>query len=172
MASFSDPAYVQLFTERGGPNSTNNSLEIPASSYELLFYKNQPFKQITYSSVIVQVEQLGTGGIGYSVFGYSNVQPYFNILVSSPVGAYQTISAGNTTVQIPSQYTKNIRQIPYGYVFTSASSVCDFLLSYGAYLENQGLVFADVYNGYTLDWKQMAQEFLYWSPRMATKYND
>jgi hypothetical protein len=176
MASFSDPAYVQLFTERGGPNSTNNSLEIPASSYELLFYKNQPFKQITYSSVIVQVEQLGTGGIGYSVFGYSNVQPYFNILVSSPVGAYQTISAGNTTVQIPSQYTKNIRQIPYGYVFTSASSVCDFLLSYGAYLENQGLVFADVYNGYTLDWKQMAQEFLYfgaqgWQPNTMINLN-
>jgi len=176
MASFSDPAYVRLFTERSGPNSTNNSLEIPSSSYELLFYKNQPFGQITYSSVIVQVEQLENGGIGYGVYGYSNVQPYFDILVSSPVGAYQTLTAGNTTVQIPSQYTDNIRQIPYGYVFTSPSSVCDFLLSYGAYLESQGLIFSDRYNGYTLDWKQMAQEFLYfgaqgWQPNTMINLN-
>ena len=176
MASFSDPAYVQLFTERGGPNSTNSSLEIPASSYELLFYKNQPFGQIIYSSVIVQVEQLSSGGIGYGVYGYSSVQPYFDILVSSPVGAYQTLTAGNTTVQIPSQYTDNIKQIPYGYVFTSPTSVCDFLLSYGAYLESQGLIFSDRYNGYTLDWKQMAQEFLYfgaqgWEPNTMINLN-
>ena len=176
MASFSDPAYVQLFTERGGPNSTNNSLKIPSSSYELLFYKNQPFRQVTYSSVIVQVEQLGTGGIGYSVYGYSNVQPYFEALVSSPVGAYQTLSAGNITVQVPAQYTDNIKQIPYGYVFTSPGSVCDFLLSYGAYMESQGLIFADVYNGYTLNWKQMAQEFLYfgaqgWQPNTMINLN-
>jgi hypothetical protein len=176
MASFSDPAYVQLFTERGGPNSTNNSLEIPASSYELLFYKNQPFGQITYSSVIVQVEQLGSGGIGYGIYGYSNVQPYFETLISSPVGAYQTLTAGNNTVQIPSQYTDNIRQIPYGYVFTSPASVCDFLLSYGAFLESQGLIFSDRFNGYTLDWKQMAQEFLYfgaqgWQPNTMINLN-
>ena len=176
MASFSDRAYIKLYTERGGPNSTNANLEIPASSYELLFYKNQPFRQITYSSVIVQVEKLGTGGIGYSVYGYSNVQPYFEILQSSPVGSYQTISAGNITIRVPEQYTDNIKQIPYGYVFTSPNSVCDFLLGYGAYLESQGLIFTDVYNGYVLNWKQMAQEFLYfgaqgWQPNTMINLN-
>ena len=160
MASFSDPIYVQLFTERAGPNSSNNSLLIPSSSYDLLFYKNQPFNQITYSSVIVQVTQLASGGVGYSVYGYSNVQPYFEILASSPSGIYQTITAGNLSVQIPSQYTTTVVQIPYGYVFTTPSSVCDFLLSYGAWLSSQGLVFNNVYNNYTLDWSQMAQEFL------------
>jgi hypothetical protein len=160
MASFSDPVYVKVSTERAGPNSTNNTLIIPPTSYNLLFYKNQPFDQITYSSVIVQVEQLGTAGIGYSVFGYSNIQPYFEILVSSPVGSYQTITAGEAKVQVPTQYTANTKQIPYGYVFTTISSVCDFLLSYGAWLTNQGLIFDNVYNGYTLDWKQMASEFL------------
>ena len=176
MASFSDPVYVQLFTERAGPSSSNNSLLIPPTSYDLLFYKNQPFNQITYSSVIVQVEQVAGGGIGYSVFGYSNVQPYFEILISSPVGLYQTISAGDTTVQVPSQYTANVKQIPYGYVFTSPASVCDFLLGYGAWLTSQGLVFDDTYNGYTLDWKQMAQEFLYfgaqgWQPGTMINLN-
>jgi len=160
MASFSDPVYVQISTDRAGPNSTNNGLVIPSTSYNLLFYKNQPFNQITYSSVIVQVQQLSSGGVGYSVFGYSNVQPYFEILVSSPVGLYETVTAGNATVQIPSQYTDKTRQIPYGYVFTTTASVCDFLLSYGAWLSSQGLIFNNVYNGYTLNWKQMAAEFL------------
>lgn len=163
MASFSDPVYVQVFTERAGPSSTNNSLLIPPSSYDLLFYKNQPFNQITYSSVIVQVEQLASGGTGYGVYGYSNSQPYFEILVSSPVGLYSTITSGDISVQVPSQYTTNTKKIPYGYVFTSLSSVCDFLLSYGAWLEGQGLIFNNMYNGYILNWNQMAQEFLYFA---------
>jgi hypothetical protein len=160
MASFSDPVYVQLFTERAGPNSSNNSLAIPPSSYDLLFYKNQPFNQITYSSVIVQVEQLGSGGIGYSVQGYSNVQPYFEILQSNPVGLYSTLAAGNLSVQVPSQYTTAVKQIPYGYIFTTPASVCDFLLSYGAWLSSQGIIFDNNFNGHILNWSQMCQEFL------------
>ena len=41
--------------------------------------------------------------------------------------------------------------------------VVDFILSYGRYLESQGLIFDDQENGYTLNWNQMAQEFLYWA---------
>ena len=163
MASFSDPVYLQLFTERAGPNSTNNSLLIPPTSYDLLFYKNQPFNEITYSSVIVTVTVLSNGSVGYSVFGYSNVQPYFETLVSNPSGVYQTITAGNLTVNVPTQHTTRTTQIPYGYTFTNTTSVCDFLLSYGAWLENQGLTFDNVENGYTLNWAQMAQEFLYFA---------
>jgi len=176
MASFSDPVYIRLFTERAGPNSTNNSLLIPTSSYDLLFYKNQPFNQITYSSVIVQVEQLGAGGIGYSVQGYSNIQPYFEILQSNPVGLYSTITVNNLSVQVPSQYTANIKQIPYGYVFTTPASVCDFLLSYGAWLSSQGIVFDNIFNGYTLNWSQMCEEFLNfasqgWEPNTIINLN-
>jgi hypothetical protein len=54
-------------------------------------------------------------------------------------------------------------QIPYGYVFTNETVVADFLLSYGALLQSQGLVFDDRENGYALNWDQMAQEFLYWA---------
>ena len=176
MASFSDPVYVQLFTERAGPASTNNSFLIPPTSYDLLFYKNQPFNSINYSSVIVQVVELGNGGPGYSVFGYSNIQPYFNIYISSPVGIYQTISAGGISVRVPKQYTSNTTQIPYGYTFTSAASVCDFLLSYGVWLESQGITFDNVENGYTLNWTQMCQEFLYfaaqgWTPNTIINLN-
>jgi len=160
MASFSDPVYLRLFTERAGPNSTNNSLLIPPTSYDLLFYKNQPFNQITYSSVIVTVTELINGSVGYTVYGYSNVQPYFEILVSNPAGPYQTIKVGNISVNVPSQYTTNTTEIPYGHTFTNTASVCDFLLSYGGFLENQGIVFDNVENGYTLNWQQMTQEFL------------
>ena len=163
MASFSDPTYLSVYTERAGPGSTNNSLQIPASSYDLVFYKNQPFNQITYSSIVVQVEQLAAGGIGYTVYGYSNVQPYFEILVSSAVGLYQTITAGGISVQVPAQYTENVTQIPYGYTFTNPAAVCNFILSYGAWLESQGLVFDNIENGYTMSWTQMAKEFLYFS---------
>jgi hypothetical protein len=163
MASFTDAQMLNMFTERAGPSSTNNSLLIPPNSYNILFYKNQPFGSITYSSVVVEQTQLGSGGIGYTVYGYSNVQPYFEIQVSSPAGVYKTITAGDMTVQVPAQYTTTTSQIPYGYTFTNPGSVCDFLLSYGTYLTSQGLVFDNVENGYTLNWDQMAQEFLYFA---------
>jgi hypothetical protein len=138
-------------------------LLIPSNSYNLVFYKNQPFGQITYSSVVVEITQLGSGGVGYAVYGYSNIQPYFETLVSSPVGKYTTIVSGGTSVQVPTQHTTDTKQIPYGYVFTSQAAVCDFLLSYGAYLESQGLIFNNTFNNYKLDWNQMCQEFLYFA---------
>jgi hypothetical protein len=48
-------------------------------------------------------------------------------------------------------------------VFTNQTLVADFLLSYGALLQRQGLVFDTLENGYVLDWNQMVREFLYWS---------
>ena len=158
MASFTNKQYLKIFTEKSSPNSQNSSLLLPDESYNLLLYKNQPFADITYSAVIV--ERVETG---YAVFGYSNTNPYFEILVSSSGGALQTVVGGGAEVRVPTNYTSDIVQIPYGYVFTNTTMVVDFILSYGAYLESQGLVFSDVENGYQLNWKQMATEFLYFS---------
>jgi hypothetical protein len=90
-------------------------------------------------------------------------QPYFNILQSLINGNLATISAGGSTVRVPVEYSNNVIQIPYGYVFTNRTLVADFLLSYGALLQSQGLVFDNLENGYVLDWNQMVSEFLYWS---------
>jgi hypothetical protein len=176
MAAFTDPVYIKLLAERAGAGSTNNSLEIPPNSYNLMFYKNQPFGSVTYSAVIVEVVELANGGQGFTVFGYSNVKPYFDILVSSPVGIYNTIVSGGVSVQVPAQYTTVTAQIPYGYTFTTLASVCDFLLSYGAYLETQGLTFNNIFNNYELTWNQMCQEFLYfatqgWTPGTIINLN-
>ena len=159
MASYSDKQYVKFITEKSSPNSTNTTLTIPDESYNILLYKNQPFDQIRYSSVAVQK----VDGGGYAVFGYGTSQPYFEILQSQAVGKLQEYSAGGITVLVPTFYSDNVTQVPYGFVFANETAVSDFLLSYGKLLEKQGLTFTDRANGYTLDWSRMVTEFLYWS---------
>ena len=158
MASFSDKLYIKVYTEKPSPNSLNTSLLLPDDSYDLFLYKNQPSDDIVYSSIIVQRVP-----DGYNVFGYGILRPYFEILISKPTGARVTISAGNTTATVPTTYSNDIVQVPYGYVFTNETAVCDFILSYGALMSARGMIFDDVENGLTLNWAQMAQEFLYWS---------
>ena len=158
MASFTDKQYLKIFVERSSPNSTNSSLLLPDDSYKLLIYKNQPFERILYSGIIIE----RVSG-GYSVWGYNNTTPYFNIFASSSNGLLQTISGGGAEVRVPAQYTNTVVQVPYGYTFTNTTMVVDFILSYGKYLESQGLIFDDRENGYTLNWSQMATEFLYFS---------
>ena len=158
MAAFSDKNYLKIYTERSTPSSLNTGLLLPDESYQLLLYKNQPFNEITYSSVIVQKVETG-----YTVLGYSTKNPYFEILESRPSGRNTTISVSGTEVRVSLEHTTNVVKVPYGFTFTNIGGVCDFLVSYGKLLENQGLVFADRENGYVLDWLQMAQEFVYWT---------
>ena len=158
MGTFTDKQYLEIIAETASPDSTNSSLSIPDNSYNLLVYKNQPFSQTLYSAVIVQVVEGG-----WSVTGYSLTNPYFEILASRTGGPTRVITAGGTRVTVPTTYTQNIVQVPYGYVFTNQTVVADFLLSYGALLESQGLVFDARENGKTLDWNQMVQEYLYWA---------
>ena len=158
MASFTDKEYTKIYTEKSSPNSLNASLLLPDDSYSLLLYKNQPFERIVYSSVILQVVDGG-----YSVYGYSITNPFFETLVSKTFGTKTTIFAGGESVSVPNQYTDQVVKVPYSYIFTNKTVVVDFLLSYGELLSSQGLVFDDRENGYTLNWNQMAQEFLYWA---------
>ena len=158
MASFSDKQYIKIYTEKSSPNSINTTFLIPDESYDLLLYKNQPFDRASYSGVVIQ-----KAAGGYAVFGYSTTQPYFEILQSQYSGQLQTYTVAGITVRVPTFYTNTVAQIPYGYIFTDETAVSDFLLSYGKYLEKQGLVFDDSTNGYILSWSQMVTEFLYWS---------
>jgi hypothetical protein len=158
MASFSDKQYIKIYTEKSSPNSDNSTFLIPDESYDLLLYKNQPFARASYSSVVIQ--QVSGG---YAVYGYSTTQPYFNILTSVNAGQLQTFTSGGVSVSVPTSYTNTVAQIPYGYIFSNQTAVTDFLLSYGQYLDRQGLVFDDTTNGYMLSWGQMVNEFLYWS---------
>ena len=158
LASFSAKNLLGLYTEQSSPNSSNSSLLLPDDSYNLLFYKNVPFAELTYSSVIVQVTDTG-----WQIFGYDQTRPYFDILQSRVSGALAEISAGGSTVRVPVEHTDTVVQVPYAYEFVNRTLVADFLLSYGALLQQQGMIFKNLENGYVLDWNQMVSEFLYWS---------
>lgn len=158
MAAFSDKSLIQMYLEKPTPASVNTSLLLPDSAYDLLLYKNQPFDEVSYSSIIVQRTETG-----FQVFGYSTAAPYFQIVASRPSGLLQTISDGVTSVTVPSQYSNDVVRIPYGYSFVNETTVVDFILSYGKFLEARGFTFSLVENGIVMNWKQMAVEFLYWA---------
>ena len=157
MGAFSDQNYLKIFSEKSSPNSLNSSLLLPDESYQLFLYKNPVFNNLTWSSVVVQ-----RTATGYSVSGYSQDRPYFEILKSLTNGNFSTITVSGQTVRVANDYSKTVVQIPYGYEFTTTSAVVDFLNSYGAYLTSQGMTFDNTENGIILNWGQMAQEFLYW----------
>ena len=156
--AFTDKKYLKILTERSAPDSLNTSLILPDESYQLILYKNQPFEQVLYSSVIVQKTDNG-----YVVLGYSPQDPYFETLASRSGTNSTTVTAGNASVKISLDYTDTVIRVPYGFEFSNAAGVCDFLAGYGKLLEEQGLIFETRENGYTLNWIQMAQEFLYWT---------
>jgi hypothetical protein len=163
MAAFSDQNYLKIFSEKSSPNSLNASLLLPDESYQLFLYKNPSFTEVQYSSVTVQ----RTNG-GWSVAGYSLTKPYFNILQSTAAGKFSTTTVNGNTVRIAENFNNNVIQVPYGYVFTTTSSTVDFLVSYGAFLESQGLTFDTTENDVILNWTQMANEFLYWAGQSWT----
>ena len=158
LAGFSDKQYLKIYTEKSSPTTTNTSLLLPDDTYDLFVYKNQPFARSVYSSVMIKKEITG-----YSVFGYSNSQPFFNTYQSIPVGTFRTFSSGGSTIRVPTSYTDTVVQVPYGQIFATEEQVANFLLSYGRYLDTLGFEFKDYENGYVLDWPQMVDEFLYWS---------
>lgn len=158
VAGFTDKKYLKIYTERSTPSGENLGFMLPDESYQILLYDNVPQAQSRYSSVIVQKTN-----DGWRVQGYDISQPYFEIRRSRVRGVTRTFSAGGVTATVPVEYTDDVTLVPYGYTFTSRNSVCDFLLSYGQHLLDQGFDFSTKENGYIMDWNQMCQEFLYWS---------
>mgnify|MGYP001315870032 CR=1 FL=1 len=157
MAGFSDKSYLKIFSEKSSPNSLNSSLLLPDESYKLFLYQNPSFAEVRFSAVTVQ-----RTSAGYSVAGYSTEKPYFEILQSVPTGKFTSIDVNGQQSRINNTYSNNVVQVPYGYTFTSTNAVVDFLTSYGALLEKEGLTFDSQANDTIIDWTQMAREFLYW----------
>jgi hypothetical protein len=158
LAAFSDKQYLKIFTEKSSPNSLNSSLLLPDESFQLLLYKNPPLSEVLWSSIVIQRTDTG-----YAVYGYSTTKPYFEIYSSIPNGNFRTITVGTATARIPKDFKNTVVRVPYGYEFTTTSGVVDFVISYGRYLTDQGMIFDTVENNTVLSWTQMAEEFLYWS---------
>ena len=158
VAGFSDKNLLKFYVEKSTATSNNNTLLIPDESYAMMLYDNQPFSKIVYSGVIVQ-----STNNGYKVYGSSQNLAYF--VTHKPVlnGNYSTVRIENLSVQLANASTPEVVLVPYGTEFGTEQEVCQFLNSYGKYLESLGMVFDQVVNGIPVTWSQMVAEFLYWA---------
>jgi hypothetical protein len=158
VAGFSDKTLLKFYVEKGSPNDTNVSLLIPDESFDILLYDNQPFDRIIYTGLMIQKV-----GQGYSVYGNSQLLPYFKTLQPKFDG-YATVTVENISVKLANTYYENRETIvPYRTIFNTVQEVSQFILNYGSYLELQGMKFDQTENGVHVTWQQMVAEFLYWA---------
>ena len=158
LAGFSDKMMLKFYVEKSSANSNNSALLIPDESYSVLLYDNQPFNRIVYSGVVIQITPNG-----YSVFGNSQTTAYFSTLRPKNNGNINSLTIEDATVRLPQDFTDDIVLVPYNTEFYTLQEVALFLVSYGQYLEQQGMVFEQNENGIPVTWSQMVAEFLYWS---------
>ena len=158
LAGFSDKQLLNFYLEKSSGSSKNSSLMIPDNSYSVLLHENQPFDRIVFSGVIVQKTTKG-----YRVYGNSQNKAYFTTYTPKYNGLYQTLAIDNISISVASSYYTTETVVPYGNEYYSVNGVCEFLLSYGAYLTDQGMKFDVVENGMEVNWKQMTIEFLSWA---------
>jgi hypothetical protein len=158
MAGFSDKNLLKFYVEKSSANSNNSSLLIPDESYGLILYENQPFDRIVYSGVVIQVTDNG-----YKIFGNSQTNAYFKILTPKYAGNFEEITVEGLTVKITKNFYDTVQVIPYGTDFYNVQEVAQFLISYGEYLQSQGVKYEEIENGIPIQWEQMIAEFLYWA---------
>ena len=216
LSGFVDKENQKYLLDSKSPSSKNAGVFIPSENYNVYFNVSSPIETLSYSGVII--EKTSTG---YTISGYDNVNPYFNIhrayarqndpLIS--VGgisedfvdwsANQSYSNGQIALYRNDYYraigghdatdefdnTKWVKlaklpvigakeaflrksfnylkteKIPYGTTFTSVQEVVDFLLSYEAWLIQQGFEFnyydaqlQEVHNFLT-----SCKEFMFWT---------
>jgi len=157
LAGFSDKTLLKFFVEKGSPDSRNASLLIPDESFQVLLYENQPVSRIIYSGVVIQ-----TDPNGYRVYGNSQTTAYFNILKPILNGNTSTVKVKKQTVEVAKDYYATVEFVPYGTLFYSTQELSQFLMSYGKYLETEGVKFEEIEEGLEVNWQQMVAEFLYW----------
>jgi hypothetical protein len=162
LAGFSDKSLLKFFVEKGSPDSNNSSLLIPDESYQVLLYENQPYNRLSYSSVSVQVENTPTFK-GYKVFGNGQLTTYFKTLKPILNGNYNKVRIQKLSVDVAKDYTDTIEYVPYGTIFYSPQDLAQFLMSYGKYLESEGMIFDTIESGIEINWQQMVAEYLYWA---------
>ena len=158
LAGFSDKNLLNFYVEKSTANSNNSSLLIPDESYQVLLYDNQPFDKIVYSGVVIQLTNTG-----YKVFGNSQTNAYFNILLPKINGNYERVSVQSLSVQVAKDYYSTPTVVAYGTEFVTVQEVAQFLEGYGRYLASQGVLFDQIESGLKVSWRQMVAEYLYWA---------
>jgi len=159
VGGFTDKNLITVFAEQTSPGSTNASVVVPDSNYNIYLTKSVPVGSAVYSAVIV--EKTNTG---YAVSGYDPTHPFFTILPSVANNNNQEITLNGTTVKLYQTTTGVEQVIPYGTEFSSVQQVADFLISYERHLVAQGFTFNqfDQDLNQTRNWTLSVQELIYW----------
>jgi len=160
MSGFTDKNYLTVLAEQYSPTSTNESIIVPAESYNVYLNKGVPLERVSYSAVIVEKTESG-----YAVSGYSKVNPYFIIIPSETSGDSYTIRVDTASAIIFNRYKKEKILVPYGQEFSTKQQLVDFLVSYQRYLMSLGFTFENYNDDLkgVQDWALSAKEFLTWT---------
>jgi len=160
MAGFSDKKFIELLAEQLSPSSINDSVVVPEENYSIELYTGSPIDKIVYSAVVIE-----RSASGYTVSGYNNNNPFFNIIPSQINNNNYVIEVSGQRGVIYKDATNQRLTIPYGTEFNSKQHIIDFLVSYQRYLETVGFIFTDRDNqlNQIKDWVLSAKEFLHWS---------
>jgi hypothetical protein len=134
MEGYSDKDTLRLMMDSLVASKSNNF--IPEEDYELYHYKSPPVKKYFYSGV-----RIVKSADGYKVYGYNNVEPYFNILKTKQNSNNMRIEVSNSHVIEYHDHDAIATQIKYGTEYTSIQDMYDFMISYGKYLESIGFKF-------------------------------
>ncbi len=139
---------------------------IPEENYNLTFYKGTPYKEFFYSGVKVVFN-----GTGYEVQGYDFVNPYFTVYKPKNSTRVTEFTYGNITVKEALDWETTPSQVDYGTTFNSREGVVNFLLGLQRWIVEQGVVFTDFDNNMNgiKDFRQSAQQFLFWSETKWTE---
>ena len=160
MASFSGKNYLKILAEQNSPNSTNESIIIPDSNYDLVINKSTPLLNARYSAIILEKTTSG-----YKISGYDTTHPYVTIVPVSTTGKKQNVSSQTLSVDYYTEFTNFKVSIPYGTELTTNQQVANLFAGYEQYLRAQGFRF-DYYDptlGQIKNWQLSTKEFLFWT---------
>ena len=161
-------------------DSDNNSLRLTADSFGNIGYRSQMVPSENINTFLYRSTSIGEsfyGGVivkqvstGWQIYGFDGINPFFNVIPDDTRSTKSTMTIGNQTIVFYASGIKShgepvVSRVMYGTIFSTRQEVCDFISSYGRYLENQGWVFDsyDNQNNILYNWKQSAIEFCYWS---------
>lgn len=134
---------------------------IPEEDYQVLLHKGTTYREFFYSGVKVVYD-----GNGYAVYGYDMINPFFMLYQPKNTTRYKEIIYNGIKVKEAIDWnTESVAVVDYGTVFTSRQAVWNFLIGYGKWLTDQGLVFDEFDStlGSVRDFSQSAKQFLFWS---------
>jgi hypothetical protein len=168
MAGFSGKEYLKVLAEQNSPNSTNDTIIIPDSNFDIVVGKSTPLLNARYSAIIVEKTTSG-----YKISGYDSTHPYITIIPPMQSGSGDAIRVLEQSVTYYNEFLNYKISIPYGTELTTLQQVANLFAGYERFLLSQGFKFDyfDQSLGQIRDWALSTREFLFWNQQGWTTNN-